>query len=239
MVFLVLCMVWFFGIVALRASPEQVQAELLKLSKQIQESIVQVFPEERSVKYATDVRSKTLTVSLPENILRFKANKYDLSRTARSILDAITERVPDGSSLVVAGHADASGFVERNFELSVLRAYQVSNYLRDAKKKFSSLKIEAFGDAKPIVPNTNPNNRALNRRVELRFGNITLNHWLFPQWLAGLVLRIDEWTTNDPLAKLLVWFVAALGFMVSCVQFYRLIIRRYLLTVRADDEETG
>jgi len=68
----------------------------------------------------------------------------------------------------IQGHTDNIGSAAYNMKLSRKRAESVKSYL-DKKGIYSTrLKSEGYGFAKPVVPNTTPENRALNRRVELK-----------------------------------------------------------------------
>jgi outer membrane protein OmpA-like peptidoglycan-associated protein len=69
----------------------------------------------------------------------------------------------------ISGHTDNVGASEANLILSKHRAEQVREYLL---KTFSihpeALIVAYYGDTRPAVPNTSPESRALNRRVEFR-----------------------------------------------------------------------
>ena len=54
-----------------------------------------------------------------------------------------------------------------NAILSQNRAQAVANYLIEKGIEESRLQVEGHGEAKPMVPNDSPENRAINRRVEL------------------------------------------------------------------------
>ena len=54
-----------------------------------------------------------------------------------------------------------------NAILSQNRAQAVANYLIEKGIEESRLQVEGYGEAKPIVLNDSPENRAINRRVEL------------------------------------------------------------------------
>lgn len=74
--------------------------------------------------------------------------------------------------IVISGHADDRPMYNKefksNWELSVMRAVNFMSLLLDNKhldpEKFSA---KGYGEYKPIVPNTNEENRAKNRRVEV------------------------------------------------------------------------
>ena len=74
-----------------------------------------------------------------------------------------------GLKLEVSGHTDNTGDKAHNLKLSEDRAQAVvkaltASYGIDGKR----LVAKGYGDAKPVAPNTNDENKAKNRRVELR-----------------------------------------------------------------------
>ncbi len=107
--------------------------------------------------------------------LTFEPGKADLTDKARALLDKIrpiVETVP--GELMVTGHADSvvinTTLYPSNWGLSAARAASVVDYLLlprtvDPKR----LAAIGFGDSRPLVPNTTPENRKRNRRVELIF----------------------------------------------------------------------
>jgi outer membrane protein OmpA-like peptidoglycan-associated protein len=70
-------------------------------------------------------------------------------------------------NLTVAGHTDNSGTIGKNQILSEQRAAAIKTYF--VSKGFDAARIETagYGDTKPLMPNTNAKNKAINRRVEL------------------------------------------------------------------------
>ncbi|WP_109830738.1 OmpA family protein [Reichenbachiella versicolor] len=67
----------------------------------------------------------------------------------------------------IEGHTDNIGSRSYNQELSLSRANAVRNFL--TAKGIDNFRVETkgYGSSQPIVPNTTPENRALNRRVEV------------------------------------------------------------------------
>ena len=66
----------------------------------------------------------------------------------------------------VIGHTDDVGTEEANYTISEQRAKTVVEYLQDKGIDKSRIKYTAKGMSEPLVPNTNEENRAKNRRVE-------------------------------------------------------------------------
>jgi len=68
----------------------------------------------------------------------------------------------------VAGHTDNIGSEKYNLWLSQKRAEAVKNILVNVYKVDSKRVVaKGYGEKYPLVPNTTPTNRALNRRVEI------------------------------------------------------------------------
>jgi outer membrane protein OmpA-like peptidoglycan-associated protein len=73
------------------------------------------------------------------------------------------------SRLVIEGHTDSDGDEAANQALSVQRAEMVSNYLITNYREITPQMVTAqgYGETRPLVPNDTPENRALNRRIEI------------------------------------------------------------------------
>jgi len=70
----------------------------------------------------------------------------------------------------VHGHTDNSGSVDANQKLSEERAFAVKNWLeQQSPVNFPSGRVRVFahGSTNPVAPNSTPEGRAQNRRVEL------------------------------------------------------------------------
>jgi outer membrane protein OmpA-like peptidoglycan-associated protein len=78
-------------------------------------------------------------------------------------------KIDGGLKLEVSGHTDNTGEKVHNLKLSEDRAQAVvkaltTSYGIDGKR----LVAKGYGDTKPVAPNTSDDNKAKNRRVELR-----------------------------------------------------------------------
>lgn len=98
----------------------------------------------------------------------FDFNKYELLPTSYPELDKLAELLEKNPSLKIelSGHTDDIGEDKFNLTLSQNRADAVKEYL--VKKGISTNRIQSkgYGKTKPIVPNTNEENRKQNRRTE-------------------------------------------------------------------------
>jgi outer membrane protein OmpA-like peptidoglycan-associated protein len=71
-------------------------------------------------------------------------------------------------SAEVGGHTDNQGAKDYNLKLSARRADAVKAWLTGRGIAASRMTTAGYGDTHPIVPNTTDENRARNRRVELK-----------------------------------------------------------------------
>jgi outer membrane protein OmpA-like peptidoglycan-associated protein len=73
------------------------------------------------------------------------------------------------AKLIIEGHTDADGEAEANLALSLLRATNVRDWLVTEYDFITPAMIEAkgFGEEQPIVANNTPENKQLNRRIEV------------------------------------------------------------------------
>lgn len=119
---------------------------------------------------APDMRNKLLTegrlvsygIYFDVNQDRVKPESY---ATLKSIADVLKEN--PGVRIHIDGHTDNDGADAANLDLSKRRSTSVKNELVNSFGIDAS-RIEAggLGETKPVAPNDNPANKALNRRVE-------------------------------------------------------------------------
>ncbi|MDY6074396.1 MAG: OmpA family protein [Bacteroidales bacterium] len=69
----------------------------------------------------------------------------------------------------ISGHADDTGGEEYNMRLSLQRAESVKAALVARAVDPARISTAGYGDTLPVAPNDNDENKALNRRVEIRF----------------------------------------------------------------------
>jgi len=108
------------------------------------------------------------------NDISFDSGKATVKKEGQEIAKEVSEFLitDPPHQIVVSGHADDIPMHNKefssNWELSVTRAINFMALLLENKDldptRFSA---KGFGEHKPIVPNTNEENRAKNRRVEV------------------------------------------------------------------------
>jgi outer membrane protein OmpA-like peptidoglycan-associated protein len=122
---------------------------------------------------AVKEETRGVVITLSGSVL-FATNRYELLETAKTKLDQVAEALKDqdaGKIMVVEGHTDNRGSDATNQPLSLNRATAVQNYL--VSRGVDSAKISAvgMGSSHPLVDNSNAENRANNRRVEIVIQN--------------------------------------------------------------------
>jgi outer membrane protein OmpA-like peptidoglycan-associated protein len=85
---------------------------------------------------------------------------------------AIFEAEPKYSG-EIGGHTDNVGKHAYNVKLSGERAAAVKAWLVAHGVQAGRLRTAGYGDSRPLVPNTTDENRAKNRRVELKRDHCT------------------------------------------------------------------
>lgn len=99
----------------------------------------------------------------------FAVNSYDLNATSFLILERVVELLKTNPlmSIQISAHTDDVGEELYNLKLSGKRALTIVRYLNKNGIDYERMRPVGHGKSKPLVPNDNEENRALNRRVEL------------------------------------------------------------------------
>ncbi len=113
-------------------------------------------------------------ISLASDIL-FDSNEATVPKRASDKVAELVADILDGAAVDVFGHTDSLDTDEYNQDLSERRAEAVADILEDVRPDLE-LQVTGFGEMEPVEPNEqngedNPEGRALNRRVEIRYEN--------------------------------------------------------------------
>jgi len=105
--------------------------------------------------------------------IQFTYGKADLLPASEKVLDEVAELLLKESNLKVdiEGHTSNDGNFNANMRLSNQRAETVKNYLIKKGVDPSRLTSQGFGPGKPLNEGKTEQERALNRRVELKLRN--------------------------------------------------------------------
>ena len=108
-------------------------------------------------------------ITIPGSVL-FASDKYDLLPQAlaklNDVANVLANDAPD-TKIIIEGYTDSRGSDAHNLMLSKNRADAVRSYLIAHGVDPSRITAEGFGPASPRAPNTTPEGRADNRRVEI------------------------------------------------------------------------
>ncbi len=102
------------------------------------------------------------------NNIFFDFGKYDLLEDSFAELNRVIVFMKSNNDIKIEiqGHTDDVGSKGFNLNLSQKRAAAVKDYLVKGGIGKSRIKTKGLGQSRPIVPNSNDENRSLNRRVE-------------------------------------------------------------------------
>ncbi|GAB3021954.1 hypothetical protein GCM10027284_46810 [Cyclobacterium sediminis] len=101
--------------------------------------------------------------------LQYETDNHLLTADSKMTIDTLVMGLLEVENIAISieGYTDDIGDDDYNLELSKKRAESVYNYLIQNEIVAERLNFNGFGKSNPIVPNTSPENRALNRRVEI------------------------------------------------------------------------
>jgi len=108
-----------------------------------------------------------ITVEFSNNVM-FAFNSYALTQAADTTLNnliTILNKYPN-TNIEVQGHTDSTGTFEYNQTLSESRAHSAAQYLKDHGIASARITEKGYGKTAPKYPNSTPEGRAMNRRVE-------------------------------------------------------------------------
>ena len=78
------------------------------------------------------------------------------------------EYAQEGKVVLVEGHTDDLGSDKYNLDLSMKRAEKIRELLLSGGVSDELISVIGYGERQPLVPNTNTENRAINRRIEFK-----------------------------------------------------------------------
>ena len=138
----------------LRAAAER-EAEMLRKAQAIKNAEVKR-------------EARGLVINLSGKVL-FDSGSSRLQSGALSQLDQVAALVKDYPDyrVKIEGHTDSTGDLLANNTLSQARAESVLNYLNQKGISLDNLQSVGLGPSRPLVSNSTPANRQLNRRVEI------------------------------------------------------------------------
>ena len=106
-------------------------------------------------------------IRLSSDVL-FRFDSATLPAAAGKQIAQLLDEVPNGAKLRIAGHTDSVGSTAYNKKLSQARAEAVATVVAQVRPDLR-LTVKWYGESDPIASNSDPEGRAKNRRVELRY----------------------------------------------------------------------
>lgn len=157
------------------AYKEQELAESEQMAEEVQNAVNQYGLQDL---VEVDFNAEYVRISLSGAIL-FESGSAEFVSEARPVLDKISKILDnyDKNVIEVEGHTDnvpivSPGKYEDNDVLSMYRALNVADYIRDASSlNPAHIKSSGRGEYMPVADNSTAEGRALNRRVEIKIYN--------------------------------------------------------------------
>ena len=102
--------------------------------------------------------------------INFEFDSAILSESSYTEIDSLVVFMKENPSIniEISGYTDNSGSDEHNMTLSLERAAAVMTALLERGVSVKRINAVGYGASRPLVPNDNEKNKALNRRVEIR-----------------------------------------------------------------------
>jgi chemotaxis protein MotB len=118
--------------------------------------------------------TKTITFKIPSADLFGPGSAKLVEDAGKLILETIEEELRDGvKQVIIDGHTDnvptKTKQFPSNWDLSAARASSVARFIIQ-KMRFNAkfVMVSGYGEHRPVKPNTTDDNRAANRRVEIK-----------------------------------------------------------------------
>ncbi|ROL61564.1 hypothetical protein D9V86_05135 [Bacteroidetes/Chlorobi group bacterium ChocPot_Mid] len=98
-------------------------------------------------------------------VLRFEYNSSELSPENKELLNQLVQRIPENSTIIINGSADALGSEQQNIQLATQRAKVAEDYINQITKS----KFKIITDNKFLKhPEKTPEGRFFNRAISIR-----------------------------------------------------------------------
>lgn len=130
---------------------------------------VEPAPEETTSDEITD--NRTSLEKLEQAVVNgFKINSVVLSDENKEQLDQAAQVLLSDKDIKIdiLGHSCSLGDEETNYNFGLMRAKSAKEYLVSKGVEQNRISVHSYGAKKPLAPNTTEENRAQNRRVEIK-----------------------------------------------------------------------
>ncbi|MGB9621594.1 MAG: OmpA family protein [Brevinematia bacterium] len=142
-----------------------------KWNKEEKEKVISQLAETISNQKGIELKTEEnqINISIPDILFDFNSSK--VKEEFFKILSSIANKIKNYKQfdIIVEGHTDDIGSDEYNMKLSESRAKEVAKIFIENGINPERVSYIGFGKTKPKVPNISSENRAKNRRVEIKF----------------------------------------------------------------------
>lgn len=109
------------------------------------------------------------------NDITYETNSAELNASSFEELNRVVKLLIDNPEIriEISAHTDDVGSANYNLKLSDMRAQSVVDYLINNELPIERVIAKGYGETAPLVPNNSEQNRARNRRVELKIIDIS------------------------------------------------------------------
>ena len=118
--------------------------------------------------------TRTIVFQIPSSDLFSPGSANMMQEAGPLILETIAEEMQDGvKQVIIDGHTDnvptSTAQFPSNWELSAARASSVARFIiKDMRFEPKFVVVSGYGEHRPMKPNSTDDNRASNRRVEIK-----------------------------------------------------------------------
>ncbi|MCS7299165.1 MAG: OmpA family protein [Spirochaetia bacterium] len=134
--------------------------------REIISKIQETLKDQKGVSISTN--ENEINISIPDIVFDF--NSYKVKEEFKLVLSNLSQKISNHKEIdmIVEGHTDDIGSDEYNQKLSEARAREVAKILTEFGISPDRVSYIGYGKRKPKFPNTSSENRAKNRRVEIK-----------------------------------------------------------------------
>ncbi|MFC2124574.1 OmpA family protein [Bacteroidota bacterium] len=151
---------YFFASTSIEVSKDGIKTE------DLEDEVVNISGAELEMKLTPITENQSLNL----NDILFESNSAQLSEVSFLELERVIDVMVKNPTMKVevSAHTDDVGSEIYNGALSQRRADAVVDYLSANNVPFNRFEAKGYGESRPLVPNDTNDNRAKNRRVELK-----------------------------------------------------------------------
>lgn len=148
------------------------EGELLQQERQLASLKIQNLTNTRQLEQLQGKLDRALMSDFTGGVYQvfFDGEASNMRAGTLANLEVLAESIkssPHAARVVIVGHSDDAGTSEYNDRLAEARARAVSAYLGSRGVSMGQITVRSFGSKRPLVSNSTPEGRQLNRRVDV------------------------------------------------------------------------